>query len=140
MDDWGYYQARNIRGEIAQSTADQLQLAMATAPAPARPQYAAKIKEYQTIADDQERKKAANKADAEDDGTQYDKLNYHDDQFDLAESLGSIAISLFALTSLTQKRWLYFVALAPTFFCLLMGLSGLFGWHIHSDLIAKWLS
>jgi len=140
VDDWGYYQARNIRGEIAQSTADQLQLAMATAPAPARPQYAAKIKEYQTIADDQERKKASNKADAEYDGTQYDKLNYHDDQFDLAESLGSIAISLFALTSLTQKRWLYFVALAPTFFCLLMGLSGLFGWHIHSDLIAKWLS
>ena len=140
VDDWSYYQARNIRGEIALSTVDQLKLSMESAPPALRPKYAAKIKDYQTIADDQVKKKAANQADAENDGTQYDKLNYHDDQFDLAESLGSIAISLFALTSLTQKRWLFFIALVPTFFCLLMGFSGLFGWHIHSDLIARWLS
>ena len=79
-------------------------------------------------------------ADAKGDTDLYNKLNYHDDQFDLCESLGSISISLFALTSLTQKRWLFYIALVPTFFGVLMGLSGLLGWHIHSDLIANWLS
>ena len=140
VDDWGYYQARNIRGEVAQATVDQLQLAMATAPPAMKAKYQAKINDYRTIADDQAKKKAENMAAAKDDQAQYDKLNYHDDQFDLAESLGSIAISMFALTSLTQKRWLFFLALVPTFFAVLMGLSGLFGWHIHSDLIARWLS
>ena len=140
VDDWSYYQARNIRGEIAQSTADQLQLAMASAPAATRPQYAAKIKLYTDEATYQNNEKKKVMDAAKDDKVQYDKLNYHDDQFDLAESLGSIAISLLALTSLTQKRWLFFIALVPTFFCLLMGLGGLFGWHIHSSLIANWLS
>ena len=140
VDDWGYYQARNIRGEVAQAAADQLQLSMESAPAALKPAYAAKIKDYTDEAVKQNKEKVKTRADAEDDQKQYDKLNYHDDQFDLAESLGSIAISLFALTSLTQKRWLYFVALVPTFFAVLMGLSGLFGWHIHSQLIANWLS
>jgi hypothetical protein len=140
VDDWSYYQARNIRGEVADATVDQLQLAMAAAPAALRPQYEAKIKQYQGIAAEQAQKKQQNMADAQQDAKDYDRLNYHDDQFDLCESLGSIAISLFALTSLTQKRWLFFIALVPTFFAVLMGLSGLLGWHIHSDLIAKWLS
>jgi len=140
VDAWAYYQARNIRVEVAAATADQLTLQLASAPAALKPRYAAKIKYYQDEAKHQNTEKDKQKATAEQAEKDYDRLNYHDDQFDLCESLGSIAISLFALTSLTQKRWLFFIALVPTFFAMLMGLSGLLGWHIHSDLIAKWLS
>jgi hypothetical protein len=131
VDDWGYYQARNIRGEVAAATADQLTLAEATAPVPLRPQYDAKIKEYQGIADDQDAKKKKNMSDGQDDAKVYELLTYHYDQFDLADALISVAISLFALTTLTQKRPLFYFALIPASFGILMGLAGLLGWHIH---------
>jgi hypothetical protein len=131
VDDWGYYQARNIRGEIAAATADQLKLAEAGAPAALQPQYDAKIKEYQGISDEQDGKKGENKGDAETDARTYETLTYHYEQFDLADALISVAISIFALTILTQKRALFYFALIPAFFGVLMGLAGLFGWHIH---------
>ena len=70
----------------------------------------------------------------------YDRLNLHDDQFDLADAALSIAISLLAVTALTQKRWLYYLALVPTVFGLLMGLAGLLGWGLHPDALARLLS
>jgi hypothetical protein len=140
IDDWSYYQARNIRGEVAQATVDQLQLAQLAAPPTLRAQYDAKIKSYRDLVTEQITKKKQNQTDAIADAKQCDALNYHDDQFDLSDALTSIAISLFAVTSLTQKRALFFFALIPTFFGILMGLAGLLGWHIHSNLIANWLS
>ena len=77
---------------------------------------------------------------AEQDQKTYDALNYRDDQFDLADALAAIAISLLAMTSLTQKRWLYATALVPTAIAVVMGLAGLFEWHLHSDTIARLLS
>ena len=70
----------------------------------------------------------------------YDAKNYHDDQFDLSDAQIAIAISLLAVTSLTQKRWLFGVAMIPTFFGVLMGLAGLLGWHIHPDWLTNLLS
>ena len=52
----------------------------------------------------------------------------------------ALAIALLAITALVQKPWLYGLALIPAFFGVLMGLSGLLGWHLHSDFIAGLLS
>lgn len=67
-------------------------------------------------------------------------LNYRDDQFDLSDALVAIAISLLAVTALAHKRWLFRLALVPTFFGVLMGLAGLLGWKLHSDVLARLLS
>lgn len=139
IDNWSYYQAHNIRAEIAKSTFAQLRLQALAAPAAARAAYAQQIAVYDKLAKDQDQKKdkpmtAAKKA--QDD---YDAFNYHDDQFDLSDAALSIAIALLAMTSLTQKPWLYGLAMLPTFFGVLMGLSGLLGWHIHPDALAKLL-
>lgn len=64
----------------------------------------------------------------------------HDDQFDLSDTLVALAISMLALTALTHKKWLYWLARVPTAFGVLMGLAGLFGWHLHSDTLARLLS
>ncbi len=140
VDDWGYYQARNIRALVAQSTADTLRLQSLTVPATARAAYGKQAAAYQKQADEQNAKKAQTRADAIHDGTDYDHLNYHDDQFDLSDALLSIAISLLAVAALTQKRWLYWLALVPTFFGVLMGLAGLLGWRIHPDALTRLLS
>lgn len=140
VNQWAYYQARNIRGLVAQSTADQLRMQALSAPATARATYAKQIASYQAEADKQEQKKAQTQKDAEAAGKTYDDLNIHDDQFDLSDALLSISIALLALTALTQKRWLLILAAVPTFFGVLMGLSGLLNWSLHSDFLARLLS
>ena len=51
----------------------------------------------------------------------------------------AIAISLLAITALTHKNWMYWLAMAPTAGGVLMGLAGLMGWQIHPDSLAKLL-
>jgi hypothetical protein len=140
IDDWNYYQARNIRAELAQATADQLSVLASSQQGTAQDATKKLVQSYVAIAKEQETKKVQTKADAEGDQKAYNAYNYHDDQFDLSDALVSIAISLFALTSLTQKRWLFGLALIPTFFGVLMGLAGLLGWHIHPDALTNLLS
>src|SRR5205085_4194791 len=139
-DHWSYYQAHNIRQEVARGTLAQLRLAAADAPATRRTEYAATIARYDSLAKDQGVKKDSVRKEAGQDQETYDRLNYRDDQFDLSDSLVALAISLLALTSLTHKRWLYWIAMVPTALGALMGLAGLFGWPIHPDAIARLLS
>jgi hypothetical protein len=139
IDHWSYYQARNIREEVALSTIAQLQLQAANNPSQ-KANYAKAIKTYEAIAAKQNKEKDKLKAQAEEDQKTYDALNIHDDQFDLSGAAISIAISLLALTALTNKPWLYWASLVPTGFGLLMGLAGLFGWGIHPDALSKLLS
>jgi hypothetical protein len=140
LDHWNFYQARNIREEVGKATLAQLRLAAETAPAEMRPKYADAIASYGKLVADQAQKKEELRKQADADQQTYDSLNYRDDQFDLSDALLALAISLLAVTALTHKRWLYFAALVPTTFGVLMGLAGLCGWHIHPDTIARLLS
>lgn len=139
LDQWNFYQARNIREEVASATAVVLEGQLQTAQADQKTSLTAELARFQALADEHHMKKAGNKEDAEDAQKQYDALNYHDDQFDLSDAMLAIAISLMALTSLTQKKWLYWLAMIPTVIGVLMGLAGLLGWQIHSDLAARLL-
>lgn len=140
IDHWAFYQARNIRAEIASSTVAQLQLQSVNTSGSQKAQYDAQIKNYQAIVTKQEKEKGQLKHQAEEDQKTYDALNFHDDQFDLADAAISIAISLLAVTALTNKFWLYLIALLPTGFGLIMGLAGLFNLGIHPDALTKLLS
>ncbi len=140
IDNWSFYQARNIREEIAVATGVQLRLQRGSGPAASRVTYDSAIAQYDSLALDQHQKKAKVKADADRSQATYDALNYRDDQFDLSDALIAIAISLLAVTALTHKRWLFWLAMVPTALGVLMGLAGLMGWHLHPDAIARWLS
>jgi hypothetical protein len=140
LDHWAFYQARNLREEVAKATLIQLKLAALGAPPAAQDQYQQAITTYQELADGQGKKKDELRQLAEQDQQTYDALNYHDDQFDLSDALVALAISMLALTALTHKRWLYWLALVPTVLGVVMGLAGLFGWHLHSDILARLLS
>lgn len=137
IDDWALYQARNLRAEIAKSTVTQLQLQAASQTGANRAAYDKQIQAYQTLATKEDQKKVAQKAIAEGDQKIYDQLNFHDDQFDLSDAALSIAISLLAITSLSQKRWLFVVAMLPTVFGVVLGLAGLLSWNLHPDFLVK---
>ena len=140
IDNYSWYQARNIREEIAKATIAELTAQAAAAPQQAQAAYQEQIKAYQAIAQDQAEKKKVQQADAEKADKTYNELNYHDDQFDLSDAMLALAISLLALTALTQKRWLFVIAMVPTFFGTVMGLAGLFGWAIHPNALTRLLS
>ncbi len=140
LDHWAFYQARNIREEVAKSTLVQLRLSASVRPAGEQNGYAATINEYEKIVSDQAKKKDELKAMAEQDQKEYDAANFKDDQFDLSDALIAIAISLLAVTALTHQKWLYWAALIPTGFGIYMGLAGLLGWGTHPETLIRLLS
>lgn len=139
LDHWNFYQARNIREEVAKAALAEMQLAAVSAPAAQQTAYRDAIAQYQALAADQNRKKEDLRVQAEADAKTYDALNYRDDQFDLSDAALAIAISMLAVTALTRKRWLFWLALVPTAGGVLMGLAGLMSWHIHPEIFGKLL-
>ncbi len=140
LDHWAYYQSRTVRADVAEAAAAQLALARAGMPAAQAPAYDEAIAGYRAKAAEQVRKRDQLKAQAEADQQTYDALNYRDDQFDLSDALLALAIALLAVTALTRLWPLFFVALVPTFFGVLMGVAGLAALPIHPDALVKLLS
>src|SRR6266849_6722906 len=64
IDNYSWYQARNIREEIANATVAQLTAQASAATPPAKAVFQEKIKTYQAIAQDQVDKKKIQQADA----------------------------------------------------------------------------
>jgi len=141
IDHWSFYQARNIRQEVASAELTELTATRsATTDVARRTQLDSSIARYQALVTDQTTKKDSLRLQAQSDQDTYDRLNYRDDQFDLSDTLLALAISLLALTSLTHKRWLFWIAMVPTALGVLMGIAGLLGWHLHPDAISRLLS
>jgi hypothetical protein len=141
IDTWSFYQARNLRSEIAKSTIAQLKLqALAVQQPKILAAYDKEIAKYEAIATKQDQEKDKLQQQALDAEKLYEQLNVHDDQFDLSEAAFALAIALLAMTSLTQKGWLYGAAMVPAAFGLFMGLAGLLNWDYHPDALTKYLS
>ena len=140
LDHWNFYQARNVRQDVAEAAATQLRLIRIGRPATEVATYDAAIARYDAKAASEAQKKAELKAQAEQDQKTYDSLNYRDDQFDLSDAALAIAIALLAVAALTKLWWMYWLSLVPIGFGVLMGLSGLFGWAVHPDTLSRLLS
>jgi hypothetical protein len=142
IDAWATYQAKGTKLNIAEAALDSLRLQQQLAP-PATPDARALVTktldEYERKIQHYEAEKAELKRTAEGFGAEYDRLNLHDDQFDMAEAATSIAIALFAMTALTQKKKLIIVALAFAGLGLVMGTAGFLGLGLHPNALAKLL-
>lgn len=140
VDQWSYYQAKGTKQHIAENTAELLEIQKATAPA-LKPDTAKlldeQIRHYRDQATKYEQEKGEIQKQAKGLEDQYNELNTHDDQFDLAEACLSISIALFGVTALTRKRWLLFVGLAFCGIGFAMGVAGFFHLSLHSDLMAR---
>ena len=140
LDHWAFYQARNLREEVAKATVVQLRLQSGDRPTERKADYDQAIAQYEKLAAEQAAKKDELRAQALADQQNYDSLNFRDDQFDLSDAAVAIAISLLAIASLTQLWWLYGLSLLPAGFGLVMGLAGLAGWGVHPAALVNLLS
>jgi Domain of unknown function (DUF4337) len=140
VDQWGYYQAKGMKQNLAESVLDQLQLRKAEGAGAALPLIDKEIATYTQQVKKYDKEKADIKKEAEGAQAEYDRLNTHDDQFDMSEATMSIAIALLGVSALTRKKWLVGLAILFAGFGVLMGLAGFFSWGIHPDAFAKFLS
>jgi hypothetical protein len=143
VDFWSYYQAKGTKQNLAESVLDQLTLQKQMSPGLAGPAAALLDKEIATYAQNVKKyvkEKEDIKKQAEEAQKEYDRLNVHDDQFDMSEACLSIAIALLGVSALTRKKWLVGVAVLFAAFGVLMGVSGFLGWNLHPDAFAKFLS
>jgi len=85
-------------------------------------------------------KKAAIQQEATGYQAEYDRLNRHDDQFDMADACFSLTIALYSITALTRKRWLFALAAGLMAVGISLGLAGFVGWEFHPDWLAGLLS
>jgi hypothetical protein len=140
VDQWAYYQSKSTKQHIAENSAEMLKVQLEMNPGlkpELRAKVEARIAAQEAAAKKYEREKAQIQAEAEQAGKDYDAMNVHDDQFDLAEACLSVAVALAGVTALTKKRWLFGVAGAFALIGILYGLAGFLHWQLHSDFMAK---
>lgn len=139
IDDWNYYQARNIREAIYETTADAFHVqALATSDPKTKEAFTAEMGTYRALAKDQDKKKADLYAKATNDDRDIDRHKTLHDLFDLEEALLSIAVSLLAVTALTQRRWLFGAALVPAAIGIVCGILGLANdFHAKLDAVTR---
>src|SRR3954469_18946363 len=143
VDAWSYYQAKSTKQHFAEGMIDQITIQRDTTPglsSDARTMLDRKLGEYTAKVKQYDAEKLKIKQAAEDFQRDYDKLNFRDDQFDMAEAGLSLSIALLGVTALTQKRWLLAVGVIFATLGLAFGVSGFLGYNIHPIFVAKLLS
>ena len=138
VDAWAEYQAARIKLHVDENGLSTLRLLETTGQidksmaAKQAAEYEADIKKYQ------ERSKET-RAKAERLEAEYEKLNYRDDQFDMAQAFLTMAIALAAIAALVDLYWLLFVAWATGAFGLTMGVAGFLSLQLRPAALAALL-
>jgi hypothetical protein len=130
IDAWSYFQAKSTKQSIAENSLELLKLQRPVANDSIVKKYEDEISRY-------EKEKTGIKAQAEGFQKEYDDINLFDDQFDMTEALLTIAIAMFGITSLTQKRWLLYFAAAVSLLGIILGLTAFMKISMHSDFVSK---
>jgi hypothetical protein len=144
VDAWSYFQAKGTKLNIVESARDglvlQREIAGGSLSVEARALIDKKLADYDAKIQTYEKEKAEIKASAEGFKKEYERLNLHDDQFDMADALMSVAIALLGITALTRKRRLMYLAWAFAGFGVILGIAGFAGLGLHPDFLARLFS
>lgn len=130
IDSWSYFQAKSTKEAIDMNAVELLKVQKTAVAEEAIKKYEEKIKGY-------EKDKAEIKKQAEGFQKEYEDINVFDDQFDMTEAFLSIAIAMFGVTALTQKKWLLYFAGCVSITGIILGLTAFMHISLHSDLVSK---
>jgi len=140
VDTWSEYQSKRIKQHLLELGRDQTIVLRESAAKQPSTVFDGQLKRYESeIARYQEEESELQKK-AKGYEAQYDMLNYRDDQFDLSDAATSVSIAMLAVTVLTKKKWLLWMALALGALGVVMGVAGIAGLKIHPDWLTKLLS
>ncbi|BCS55380.1 DUF4337 domain-containing protein [Geobacter sp. SVR] len=140
VDSWNEYQSKKLKHHMAELGLSQAQALRTLAKGPMEVVLERQQKGFQeTIVRYQAEEEALMKK-AKGFDKQYDDLNYRDDQFDLSDATLSISLAMLAITALTGKRSLLFLAWTLAGFGIVMGLAGVLGLAFHPMALTRLLS
>ncbi|MCB1944030.1 MAG: DUF4337 domain-containing protein [Candidatus Accumulibacter sp.] len=140
LNAWAYFQAKSTKQGLAESMLDQLLVERegnSGLNAEARTLLETKIEFYREKVDRYEREKLEIKAKAEAYEQEYDRLNVHDDQLDVAEASINMALALLGVAALTRRRWLVWFALVFVGVGLASGIAGFVGGDFRLEFLAN---
>ncbi len=138
VDAWAEYQSARIKLHVDENGLAILRLLETsgnidtTLAAKQAAEYEADIKKYEGRPKETMAKAKALEA-------EYERLNFHDDQFDMSDAFLSIAVALAAVASLVDAYWLLCVAWGSGAFGVLMGIAGFAGLNLRPEWIARFL-
>jgi len=133
VDRWNEYQATRTKQHLAEMSRLQIAaLAPAGRAAPTLATLDAEIARYKAEA-------PGLAARAKEQSALYDRLNFHDDQFDAADAAIASAISIAAVAALSESVLVLVTAWAFGAFGLFMGLNGFLGGSFHPDVLSTLL-
>jgi hypothetical protein len=142
IDSWSFYQAKSTKQHLYENTKSNLEIQLITQEN-LKPLTKEKINnlilDANTKIGKYEKEKEEIKLQAEGYEKEYDALNIHDDQFDMAEALLSLSMAVFGITALTQKKSLFVFGLVFSLLGIIFGISGFLGWNLHPEWLAKLL-
>lgn len=142
VDSWSYYQAKSTKQIMAANMAEQLRTQVMMGPqtsAGMRAKVDAKVAQYEADARRYEKEKEEIRQTAVNYEKEYERLNVHDDQFDMAEAFLTASIALCGVTALTRRRWLFGVAVLFASSGLLLEIAGFMQWSFHPEWLARLL-
>lgn len=138
VNNWAYFQSKSTKQNITESTVNILENQLVSTPAGAKQEeLKATIKKYKEKIDRYEKEKNEIKATAEAEEKAYEEMNVFDDQFDMTEALLTIAIAMFGLTALTQKKQLFIFALTLSAGGFLLGITAFLKISLHSEFVSN---
>jgi hypothetical protein len=140
IDAWSFYQAKSTKEHLAENVKDQLglQLLIQDKMNPmTKNKINVLVEKAEHDIEKYEKEKTELKAQAENYQAQYDELNIHDDQFDMAEAMISLAMAVLGISALTQLYPLFFFGLGTSLVGIFFGLAGFLGWNIHPQWLAS---
>jgi hypothetical protein len=113
INNYNWFQARQIRQLVADATAVQLELAARDAPAPLKATLEAKARKFAVVATQQNARKTEQRDDGAAAQARFERLSAQSSKLDLAQGILTLSVAMFALVALTDKFWLYVLALVP---------------------------
>ena len=130
IDAWSYFQAKSTKEAILENAVELLKIQKPAG-------YEDLVKKDEVRIAQYEKEKADIKKQAEGYQQEYDDINVFDDQFDMTEAFLSIAIAMFGITALTQKKWLFYFAALVSLSGIILGVAAFLTISLHSDFISK---
>ena len=138
VDAWAEYQFARVKLHVDENGLNQLRL-LESGGQIAKELAAKQAAEYEADIKKYEARSTETMAKAKALETEYDRLNFRDDQFDMSDAFLSIAIALSAVAALVDAFWLLYVAWGSGAFGILMGTSGFLGYNLRPEWIASLL-
>jgi hypothetical protein len=140
VNNWAYFQSKSTKQNITENTIDVLHTELlSTTNIEAKKEIEKRIEKYKEKVERYEKEKNEIKSEAEAQEKLYDDMNIFDDQFDMTEALLSIAVAMFGLTALTQKKPLFYFAITLSGIGFILGTTAFLKISLHSEFIANLL-